>query len=284
MDPLQIDLHHPDHPGCVVACTVAICGSICRVQFGGLFSREIGRGKRGDIGEFSREARKRLLTFIARVDWRFFVQGMFLTLTYPDDVADVGSDQLNQDKYLMHRFIEKENGHNVPGIWRLEYQTRKTGRYVGKRIPHFHLLLCNADYIRFSALRAEWKKIIRTSVDPQVNVRRIKNSKMAGLYVSKYCCKASGSSFLDNAVYLNKPRRNYGYMRKADIPLHDTLVCVTHDPILMRLIEELGAVELPWVQPGELRSFDLFGDRASQVIQAIADFSLDSNSSREYDW
>jgi len=107
---------------------------------------------------------------------------------------------------------------------------------------------------------------------------------MAGLYVSKYCGKASDSPFLDNAAYLNRPRRNYGYFRKHGIPMHDTLECIIHDSVMMTLIEEMGAVELPWVNPGELRSFDLFGTRASQVIQAIVDFGLDNNSNRDYKW
>jgi len=259
----------------VTSAIVSISGSVVRIKFQGREFNPPPRGERGEIGDFSRAARKRLLVFMARIDWSLWRRGSFVTFGYPDDVVFRSKDDLNDDRYLLHRWIEEYTCKHVQGIWRTEWEPRKSGEWYGYRCPHHHWLLLNCEYIPFLKLREKWQSIIASKIDPSVRIKRVNDPKHAGHYIGKYVAKLPETTRLGIPPYLNKPGRHYGFFWKDEIPLCDAKQFKLYDPALMILLEELAAVELSWINPGEGYSFDVFGEKSLQIRQAIVDFGLD---------
>lgn len=164
--------------------------------------KQKGGGIRGIIKGFSKQSRLRKIKMMARLEkcpqaWQ--------TLTFPDDVI-TGKSIRERAKYsydVMHRFsdeIQKKFG--ITGIWRREYEPRKSGDLKGQLCPHFHIMfemkgITEKNYKKICLQLAEiWVKHSKTN-DPkalQVAVHPksyawLKSRKTASIYVSKYMAK-----------------------------------------------------------------------------------------------
>lgn len=101
------------------------------------------RGKRGACKGFSFGSRRRMLDRLnsVKVDASLPV---FVTCTLPDDVFDDSAASFAKtSKHWLDNFT-KRLLRVVPqacGFWRIEWQARKSGKYEGKLVPHFHLLV-----------------------------------------------------------------------------------------------------------------------------------------------
>lgn len=101
------------------------------------------RGKRGACKGFSFGSRRRMLDRLnsVRVDASLPV---FVTCTLPDDVFDDSAASFAKTaKHWLDNFT-KRLLRVVPqacGFWRIEWQARKSGKFEGKLVPHFHLLV-----------------------------------------------------------------------------------------------------------------------------------------------
>jgi len=262
----------------VTHAVVSVCGSVVRVLFKGRNCLPPPCGERGESLDMSPQSRKRLLVFMAQIDWANWERGMFLTFGYPDSEVYRCKDQLNRDRFLLHRWMEKYTGVQLKGIWRTEWEVRKSGGLTSFRCPHHHWLMLGCPYIPYLRIRKQWQAIIRSAYDPSFRLSRVNDPKHAGLYVSKYVAKVGGITRLGIPPYLNKPGRHWGFHRKDLIPMHVCLQVNVYDPEIMRTIEEFGAVALPWVNPGEGYSFDVFGEKACQIKQCLVDFGLDKHA------
>ena len=85
-------------------------------------------GKRKSIGVFTRQARFRMLKMVASVEWQSIGNSLFITLTYPDEVAHVDHKKRNRERYLFLRYIENYLGKEVAALWRVEYVPHQNGR------------------------------------------------------------------------------------------------------------------------------------------------------------
>jgi hypothetical protein len=176
----------------------------------------IPRSKKGrQIMEFSYQARMRMLKFVATVNYDGLRKSLFMTFTYPDECLPRAKDQTNKDRYLIWRVIEKVMGRKVCGIWRKEWQVRKSGKFQGQRQPHFHFLLFDVGYTPYKKIRLAWRRIIKAKKEPSMKFVPCGNSAKVAGYVSKYVAKVEPSSNLDNVVHLNSPGRHYGFFRKG---------------------------------------------------------------------
>jgi len=94
-------------------------------------------GKRGFVMHFSDSSRRRMMDLLAKMDYSQVP--LWVDLTYPDHFpvsCEVWKGHLEAFfKRLKRRF------RNASAIWKLEFQTRKSGENKGKIAPHFHLLL-----------------------------------------------------------------------------------------------------------------------------------------------
>ena len=109
-----------------------------------------GKGKRGEITEFSARSRKRLFEKMIELDIRG--DGAFLTLTFPDWLE---RDKTKYKKCFdaMRKAIEKKGS----AVWKLEF-TRKG-------VPHYHVLIdCDVPRkgikLERQVWRDRWTKIV----------------------------------------------------------------------------------------------------------------------------
>jgi len=168
---------------------------------------------------FTRYSRMRLLRLVAKVDWQQITDGVFVTLTYPDTYADRGFQLRTSDRTLFHRHMEKITGRRIPVVWRTEWQTRRSGEYKGRLMPHHHLMLLGVKYIHYAVVNETWRSILDTSEYVRTDVRAITGSEGCGKYLCKYLAKVP--SLVDGA-YLDGEGirgRQWGVMRKELIQM-----------------------------------------------------------------
>jgi len=131
-------------------------------------------GRRGQISEFTNPARLRMMRMVARLD--LDIKGLFVTLTYREDMTDHVEAKRHLDYTL--RWIKRRLAGSAV-LWRMEYQDRGA--------IHFHLVIFGASYLDAVQLTGFWQKL--TGDDSYPDVRRIRNRKMALRYVAKYVAK-----------------------------------------------------------------------------------------------
>jgi hypothetical protein len=137
---------------------------------------------RGEIQEFSKNSRKRLLKLFARVDWENH-KGIFLTLTY-----GAGFPNPRRAKQHIRAFIKRletiarKEGRKVAYFWRLEFQNRGA--------PHFHMICIDLPYIDKKWLQTLWGSIIEYP-SPFTRIEMLDSRKKAMRYLAKYLAKVS---------------------------------------------------------------------------------------------
>lgn len=101
-----------------------------------------GRAER-PVTVFSAKSRRTLFRRLAMMRG-VNAGGHFVTLTYPDSVAFKDgfqpADRSKRDMATLRKRIARFFP-SAGGVWRIEFQDRKSGEHVGEYAPHFHLLL-----------------------------------------------------------------------------------------------------------------------------------------------
>ncbi len=103
-------------------------------------------------------------------------------------------------------------------LWKTEWQVRKSGAFIGRMRPHFHLMVLDVPFVPHEIVRSSWRQIIGAGEILATDVRRITGKLGAGKYLAKYISKAPS---LDNVPKDNKDGVNgrmWGYTRKHLIP------------------------------------------------------------------
>jgi hypothetical protein len=98
---------------------------------------------RGKCKGFSRGSRRRLLDRLNTVSKAADLPA-FITMTFPDDVfMDNAAEFAAFAKAKLDTFLKRLRRVEpaASGVWRIEWQSRKSGSYEGKLFPHFHLLV-----------------------------------------------------------------------------------------------------------------------------------------------
>lgn len=144
------------------------------------------RSTRGDVREFSRQARKRMMQYFATIDEEVVkVRCCFVTLTYHDEWADDARGWHRDLDVFLKWLFKRYPAAGV--IWRLEFQERGA--------PHWHLLIVNAPHIPYLDITHEWAKIAhRNSVyrgEYATKVEGVKSWRQACYYVGKYVAKVN---------------------------------------------------------------------------------------------
>ena len=157
--------------------------------------------------------------FLNRVQWSAITPASFVTLTYPDGIRPTSKKLLNTHRYLIHRHLESYSGNYLSGIWRIEWEDRKSGKDVGAFYPHHHLMVMRAPFVPWQEVREWWRQIIGHDQGPlSTRVEKARNAKECGKYIAKYLAKSS----LDIAVNLNSgipTGRRWGVLRKSNVPM-----------------------------------------------------------------
>jgi len=170
--------------------------------------------RRGDVGAFSKQSRKRVMRLAAKIDWEALRNSLFISLTYPDQCLPNDKDQRNRHRYLFFRYAEKLLSKEVPILWRIEWEDRKSGPNTGLFCPHLHLIACGCRFLSWRRIRRWWGTIVHVNGPLATDVQKIYDSTHAQMYISKYIAKECS---LDRVPYLNKGKslgRHWGMHRK----------------------------------------------------------------------
>lgn len=184
----------------------------------------LGGGRRGQIKGFSPASQKRLTQELCSLEFPFDI---FQTFTIPDDVVPrvlMGYYQGSSD--LVHRFSQEiHRRFGLSGIHRREWIKRKSGKYQGISLPHFHFVMSGpglnkGNYQRVCVAVAKiWVGMLGTK-DPkavQVATHRESYDWIGDSYqkVFRYICKyiTKKDSFGD--MLTGRAWGRFGYIPKA---------------------------------------------------------------------
>lgn len=180
---------------------------------------------RSACGPWSYQSRKRMLLWLNSIDYSRVGKSIFVSLGYPDGIVKIPYNERSKHRYLFLRYVEKFVGREVPCIWRVEWEDRKSGEYTGKLAPHWHMMFLNLRWLDMDNIRLWWRKAIGADDGPlSTDVRRIKGERGVVRYLSKYVSKYCS---LDLYTYHNSGiqfGRHWGCTREEQIPLSPVLV------------------------------------------------------------
>jgi hypothetical protein len=171
------------------------------------------------VTTFSKQARMRMLKFVATINWEAIGDSSFVTLTYPDECHAPCNLERAIHRQRFFRDVERHLGKSVAIIWKTEWMPRKSGKWIGFMRPHYHLLLLAVPFIPHALIRDWWRVIIGANRYIATDIKRITGKLGAGKYLAKYISK---SASLDNVPKDNKQEINgrmWGYTRRQLIPM-----------------------------------------------------------------
>lgn len=152
-------------------------------------------GVRGLVTVFSNRSRMRM--FDALQKKTNYVRPLFLTLTYTDQSLHPthATRPYKRDIDALCKRIQAR-WPDAGYIWRIEYLPRKSGRFTGRIVAHFHLIVDGITddmaHVR-AAFGAWWWSVTtdgrKTNPRPRVDVQVAKSRRHATYYVSKYVAK-----------------------------------------------------------------------------------------------
>jgi hypothetical protein len=93
--------------------------------------------KRGIVTHFSDSSRRRMMDLLAKMDYSQVP--LWVDLTYPDHFPQDSEIWKAHLEAFFKRF--KRRFPKSSGIWKMEFQIRKSGQNKGNLAPHFHLLV-----------------------------------------------------------------------------------------------------------------------------------------------
>lgn len=218
-----------------------------------------GGGVRGQVRGFSDQSRRRLMRLMAQLRPRGPV--FFVTLTYADDtVAECGADaellalKMERDRdTFFKRLYRRWPG--ASALWKLEFQVRKSGDFVGSLVPHLHLILFgvepsvllssrdvyaslrrdaakSADALLLQGwVKASWAGVVASGSSEHrrrgADVVELDSRRRAYSYIAKYAAKSLDVDF--------RTGRMWGVFNRAALPL---------GPVVRLLLNESEVVQL----------------------------------------
>lgn len=166
----------------------------------------VGGGSRGRVAGFSRQSRKRMIERLAQIRDPETRNGLFITLTFPDEVLTGldGEGVVNWEFWhrcfdvFMRRFERKFPG--AGAVWRLEMKRRLSGIWMGFLAPHFHSIIYldeKFDGERLAWLRrwvaGNWFEVVGSGLEKHLKagsgVEVLYGRAHASRYLSKYIAK-----------------------------------------------------------------------------------------------
>jgi len=143
---------------------------------------------RGAITQFSRASRKRMLELLSRLDPSRAGFPCFVTLTYPDREGPPTHDETERDRQCFFKRM-KRRFPLCSGLWRREFQPRKSGAQCGEIYPHYHLLVFNLPFLPHAMLNEVWRSVIGHDGYVRTEIEAVHSWQGAFFYAAKYMAK-----------------------------------------------------------------------------------------------
>lgn len=214
----------------------AVNGNLCKIFVPTPESKSAGvppKGRansRGDVGDFSRGSRRRMLNLLNSID-RERVQAddvWFLTLTYHNEWGHDFEKWKGHLATLWKRFRRRFGARSACLIWKLEFVDRKSGDRVGDTAPHYHCLLiwkdgkpCVTEFRTWIA--SAWNEIAEpgdeqhllagTQCDPARGWCGVTN------YAAKYTSKQTQQLIDPSTGEIHKNGRWWGVQERSLLPI-----------------------------------------------------------------
>lgn len=227
-------------------------------------------GKRGEISDFSDAARLRMIKNLHRIDFSLQNLPLFVTLTYPDELATPDLDTRNVHRKVFARHLEKLLAQHVAASWRIEWVARQSGALVGSPCPHWHLLIFNVGFIPYEEINRLWKLTIGWEGYNRTEIKRTDEKGAIQGYMAKYISKDALPLSLVIAAYQSKVGRSYGWLRKEELPWCRAYQCKTLTESQRQALTSFAAEKLPHVLEHIESSWTLLGELGRE---AVAEFS-----------
>ena len=235
------------------------------------------KATRGKCLPFSRGSRLRMFKLINRFDWQRAGRSSFLTVTFPDHLGVPNSEDITYARSRFARAIEGVAGQQLSGLWRVEWKIRLSGRYVGRPMPHVHILYFATPYLPWQDVKSRWQQSLGVTTDVNTDIREVYDLKLAMHYIGKYIGKPpdpAAISSLGIGSYLNMGRA-WGCYRKSLLPLADAgVVRVPPGPMLAEL-RRIAREAWRGCPDSETQGYSLFGPATKEMIAVIEKYVAD---------
>lgn len=232
-------------------------------------------GIKGKVFGMSNASRLNLLKKLATWDWERIDYSLFVTLTYPDERSMPKRDDRNMHRSMFARIVETELSRDVPILWRVEYEMRKSGKHVGKPCPHWHLLIPTVKWIDMDEVNSWWRRVIHWNRYCRTETVGAKKAEAAAMYIGKYLSKESSASSLVYASYHNDSGRPWGILRPEQIPLCERTVVDRLNDAESDWLLEFAEQFLPFIDSRCNSSFTLLGTLADDCTREFLKRRLD---------
>lgn len=231
---------------------------------------------RSEVAGFSRASRLRLFKVINRLDFASAGRCTFMTGTWRDELGRPEPEKITQARSVFQRSIERLSDTKVPGVWRVEWQKRKSGGMKGQFMPHVHIVYFRIPYLRLLEVTRAWGQAIGWEGRVSVKLQEIRNLRQCMYYVSKYIAKVDESGNLDIPSYLNKylPGRKWGVFRKDLMPLAEKTEIRVAPGELVEQIRKLALEAYKDLPTDPRQGFTVFGSPTREIQRLIDEYCL----------
>jgi len=247
--------------------SVEIQGSLVRVKMCDGRRRRMPKTKRRRITFLSSQSRQRAFRALARVDWQALLPGQFVSLTYGDNDMAWDRDLRTEQRARIQQYIERKAGRPIPMFWRSEWEVRKSGRWAGYIMPHWHLMVLTYNQLDEEQVRRWWMRIINASEYTQVDVREIYGIDGCARYLVYYVAK---SASLDYVPYVNIFRshgRQWGFHRDPLIPRHPLTVVEDLPEDELEFLKGFARETFAWYGEYGEYGFTMYGKDLADILQ-----------------
>jgi hypothetical protein len=202
--------------------TLAVGGSMSKLQAECMPRPAQVRAPRGIIVGFSAAARKRMIEMMASINrTRVRFMPIMVTLTYPavwPTEPKVWKEHLDAWlKRLERQYV------GLSAIWKLEFQSRGA--------PHFHLLVFGTRWLSHQWCARAWYEVVDSGderhLEAGVEVKRVRSWRGVMSYASKYLAKKTTEN-LPGMV-----GRFWGVHRRARLPFDLIQIPMEHEQYLL---------------------------------------------------
>lgn len=181
-------------------------------------------GVRAAVSDFSPASRRRLQQVFCSLGGDVMLSSWFASLTWDDTCIPDGPEVKRCIDVLSKRLLRAFPSMCV--IWKVEVQSRKSGAFVGRPVPHLHLVIVShsdTNMLDFHAwLRLAWHEVVGT-VNPAhlgkggCHIEHAYGSlRKVSWYVSKYTSKSGDPQLLASFGWIG---RWWGILNRKQLPL-----------------------------------------------------------------
>jgi hypothetical protein len=179
--------------------------------------------------------------------------------------------------------MEKDLSGQFPAIWRIEWKARLSGKWRGRVLPHWHIVIPGIPFFHKDRLNQIWRSILsrEESLPLATRVDSLTSDHHQQVYICKYAAKLSGINGLDSPLQLNTGGRHWGIHRKNLLPMHEEKHYNDLNPGIVARLRRVATQTLHSYDPLYDAGFTLHGEAARKNMEAIHEIILDSGTPTE---